>query len=332
MYIAVDAMGTDSFPTNDVAGGILAANESDDTIVFVGDKNQIEAEIAKHDTRNCKIEILHAPEHITMDDKPSEVLSSKPASSMHVALNAVKEGDVDAFVTMGNTGAAHAIATLKTIKRIKGVKRPVLTALFPVHDHRMIFMDVGANADAKAEWMQQFAVMGSVYAAKVLQYDRPRVALLSNGEEDTKGNALIKDTAALLKNTSLNFIGNIEPNELMSSKADVILMDGFVGNIVLKMFEATAKYMSSLIREELKSDLRSSIGGLLSRPAFGRIKQRVDTEVVGGAPLLGVNGVVIIGHGRTSAVGIKNAISQAHRAVKSDVIQAITESLGDLSK
>ncbi len=332
MYIAVDAMGTDTYPKNDIAGGILASKEFNDTIVFVGDETVIKSELSKHDISACKIEILHAPEHISMNDKPADVLNSKQSSSIHVGLGAVKNGDVEAFVTMGNTGAAHAVATLKTVKRIRGVKRPVLTAIFAVNDHPMIFLDVGANADSKAEWMQQFAVMGSIYAERVLKYQTPKVAMLSNGEEDTKGNALIKDTATLLNNTQLNFIGNIEPNDLMTSKADVILMDGFVGNIVLKMFEATSRYMANLIRDELRSDILSSIGGLLARPAFNRIRQKVDTSEIGGAPLLGVNGILIIGHGQNSPIGIKNAIRQAHTAVESGVIQAISTSLADLSK
>jgi len=332
MHIAVDAMGTDTYPVNDIAGGILAANEFKDTIVFVGDKNVIQAELDKHDTSNCKIEILHAAEHIDMDDKPSDVLNSKKHSSMHVALNAVKNGDVDAFVTMGNTGAAHAIATLKTVRRISGVKRPVLTALFPVYDHKMIFLDVGANADAKPEWMQQFAVMGSIYAERVLKYSSPKVALLSNGEEDTKGNNLIRDTASILNKTPVNFVGNIEPAELMTAKADVILMDGFVGNIVLKMFEATARYVGNLIRDEIQSGMVTSLGGLLARPAFNRIRQKVDTAEVGGAPLLGVNGVLIIGHGQNSAVGIKNAVKQAHTAVESGVIESIGDTIASLPK
>jgi len=330
MYIAVDAMGTDTYPKNDVAGGILAAKEFNDTIVFVGDEKLIQTELKKHNTSNCKIEILHAPQHISMDDKPSEVLNSKKTSSMHIALDAVKKGDIDAFVTMGNTGAAHAIATLKTVRRIKGIKRPVLTALFAVNEHKMIFLDVGANADAKADWMQQFAIMGSIYAERVLKYDKPKVALLSNGEEETKGNALIRDTATLLNRTSLNFVGNIEPSDLMTSKADVILMDGFVGNIVLKMFEATAQYVGNLIRAEIRGNLIQSIGGVLARPAFQRIRQKLDTSEIGGAPLLGVNGILIIGHGSNSPIGIKNAVKQAHTAVESKVIQAIENSLADL--
>jgi len=330
MHIAVDAMGTDTFPQNDIAGGILAAQELGDTIVFVGDETIIKNELDKHDISNCKIDIIHAPHHIAMDDKPTDVLNES-TSSIHIAMNAVKQGDVDAFVTMGNTGAVLSIATLKTLRRIPGVKRPVLSALFAVNNHRMIFLDVGANTDAKAEWMQQFAIMGSIYATRVFSYERPKVALLSNGEEDTKGNAAIRETAALLHQSNLNFIGNIEPVELMTSKADVIVMDGFVGNIVLKMFESTARYVTGLIREEFRNDIFSMLGGLLARPAFNRIRKKVDTSEVGGAPLLGVNGVVIIGHGGNSPVGIKNAIKQAHTAAQSHVIEVIQTDLSQLS-
>lgn len=323
MHIAVDAMGTDTFPQNDIAGGILAAQEFGDSIVFVGDEKIIKAELLKYDTSSLQIEILHAADYISMDDKPTDVLNSKTNSSMHIAMNAVKSGDADAFVTMGNTGAAHAIATLKTLRRIPGIKRPVLSALFAVNDHNMIFLDVGANTDAKSEWMRQFAIMGSIYAKRVLRYSDPRVALLSNGEEHTKGNIAIRETAAILETENLNFIGNIEPLELMTSKADVIVMDGFVGNIVLKMFEATARYVSELIRQEFRNDLSSMLGGLLARPAFNRIRKKVDTSEIGGAPLLGVNGIVIIGHGGNSPVGVKNAIKQARTAVEENVIDAI---------
>jgi phosphate acyltransferase len=329
MRIAVDAMGTDTFPQNDIAGGILAAQELGDTIVFVGDEHIIKRELNKHDISQHKIEILHAPNHISMDAKPTDVINQS-TSSLYVAMNAVKQGEVDAFVTMGNTGATLAIATLKTLRRIPRVKRPVLTALFAVNGHKKIFLDVGANTDAKAEWMQQFAVMGSIYAKRVLAYSEPRVALLSNGTEDTKGNIAIRETASLLSNSHVNFIGNIEPIELMTSKADVIVMDGFVGNIVLKMFEATGRYVAELIREELRNDVFSMLGGLLARPAFNRIREKLDTAEIGGAPLLGVNGVVIIGHGQNSPIGIKNAIKQAHTAVQANVIEAIKTDLSQI--
>jgi len=323
MRIALDAMGSDNHPVNDVAGGILAASEFGDTIVLVGDKTLIEAELKNHDIRNGKIEILHAPDCIAMDEKPADVIRSKPGSSIHVALNAVKNAEVDAFVTMGNTGAVHAIATLKTLRRIPGVRRPVLSALFSVNDHRMIFLDVGANTDVKPEWVLQFAIMGSIYAQRVLNYSQPRIALLANGAEDIKGNLLIREAADLLRRSGVNFVGNVEPVELMRSVADVIVMDGFVGNIVLKLFEATTYYFASLIRQEFRNDIFSTVGGALARPAFNRIRQRVDTSLIGGAPLLGVNGVVILGHGQNSPVGIKNAIQQARAAVEQKVIDAI---------
>ena len=331
MHIALDAMGTDSRPLSDIAGGVLAANEFGDTIVLVGDKRRIEPELKKHDIRAGRVEILHAPVDIAMDAKPADVIKAEASSSIHVALNAVKEGEVDAFVTMGNTGAVHAIATLKTLRRIPGVKRPVLSALFPVNNHRMIFLDVGANTDVKPEWVTQFAVMGSIYAQKVLSYPMPRIALLSNGAEDTKGNLLIREAADLLRRSKMNFVGNVEPVQLMTSVADVIVMDGFVGNIVLKMFEATAHYVATLIRQEFRNDALSMLGGALARPAFNRIRRQVDTSEIGGAPLLGVNGVVIIGHGQNSAIGIKNAIQQARRAVQEDVIGAIRSGIAQES-
>ncbi len=323
MRIALDAMGTDSRPLNDIAGGVLAANEFGDTIVLVGDQNLIEAELKNHSVSAGKVEILHAPRAIAMDAKPTDVLKADASSSIHVALGAVKNGDVDAFVTMGNTGAVHAIATLKTLRRIPGVRRPVLSALFPINNHRMIFLDVGANTDVKPEWVTQFAIMGSIYAQRVLNYPKPRIALLSNGEEDAKGNLLIREAADLLRRSKMNFVGNVEPVQLMTSVADVIVMDGFVGNIVLKMFEATAHYVATLMRQEFRRDAISMLGGALSRPAFNRIRRQVDTSEIGGAPLLGVNGVVIIGHGQNSAIGIKNAIRQARTAVQQNVIGAI---------
>lgn len=332
MRIALDAMGTDSRPINDIAGGVLAANEFGDTIVLVGDEARINRELQNHQVHVGAVEILHAPADIAMDEKPTDVLKASPTSSIYIALDAVKRGEVDAFVTMGNTGAVHAIATLKTLRRIPGVKRPVLSALFPINHHRMIFLDVGANADVRAEWVPQFAIMGSIYAQRVLDCPQPRIALLSNGAEDTKGNLLIRESAELLRHSGLNFVGNVEPVELMGTVADVIVMDGFVGNIVLKMFEATAHYMATLIRQEFRNDLLSSLGGALARPAFQRIRRRVDTSEIGGAPLLGVNGVVIIGHGQNSPIGIKNAIQQARTAVREDVIGAIRSGIAQQAK
>lgn len=327
MRIAIDAMGSDNYPVPDVGGGVLAARELKDTILLVGDAGLIKTELSKHDTRSLKLEIVPASQVVTMTDKPSSVGKSKPESSMHVGMNLVKDGLADAFVTMGNTGAAHAIATLYTLRRIPGVKRPALSGIYPVGNGYIILLDLGANADSKPEWLAQFAVMGKIYAQNALGLVEPRIALLSNGEEEGKGNQLIRDASALILRLSLNFIGNVEPKEIMQGKVDVIVSDGFVGNIFVKTFEASASYISHLIRDEVKQNVFSTLGALLARPAFQRVRKRTDTFEVGGAPLLGVNGVLIIGHGRSNAVAVKNAVRQASLAVKGQIIDSIRDGI-----
>lgn len=325
MRIVLDAMGSDHHPAPDVEGAVAAAREFSDTIILVGDPKRIETELAKHDTTGLALEVKPADEVIEMTDAPSVIARSKPNSSMHVGMNLVKTGEGDAFVTCGNTGAALAIATLRTLRRIPGVMRPALTTLLTIGAHRWILLDIGANADCKPEWLQQFAVMGSIYAERAMGHQTPRVALLSNGEEEGKGNMLIKDTAKLLAASPLNYIGNVETKEMLNGHADVVITDGFVGNIALKSMEAVGDTVFSLLKEELMSDTRSKLAGLLGRPAFKRIARQFDPFEVGGAPLLGVNGVVIIGHGRTNALGVKNAIRQARQAVAGQIIEAIQE-------
>ncbi len=327
MRIAIDAMGSDSYPVPDVGGGVLAAKELNHTILLVGDNDIIKNELSKHDTNGLKLEIVPAAQVVTMTDKPSTVGKSKPQSSMHVGMNLVKDGQADAFVTMGNTGAAHAIATLYTLRRIPGVKRPALSGIYPVNDGYIILLDLGANADSKPEWLAQFAIMGKIYAQNALGLAEPRIALLSNGEEEGKGNQLIKDASELIQRLPLNFVGNVEPKEIMQGKVDVIVSDGFVGNIFVKTFEASSSYISHLIRDELKKNVFSTLGALLARPAFQRVRKRTDTFEVGGAPLLGVNGVVIIGHGRSNAVAVKNAVRQASLAVKGRIIDSIRDGI-----
>ena len=323
MKIALDVMGTDNRPLPDIAGGLMAAQEYNDTILMVGDEKRIREELNNHSFDSTLIQIVSAEEEIGMDEKPSHVMKSKKNSSIHVGTQLVKDGLADAFVTMGNTGAAHAIATLNTLRRIPNVKRPALTGIYPIYGHNMIFVDVGANADVKPEWLQQFAIMGSIYAESVLKHVQPTVALLANGEEEGKGNQLTRDTYELLKQSPINFIGNIEPKDIMQGGCDVVVMDGFVGNIFVKMFEASITYFSGIIRDEVTADIPSKLGAVLTRPAFRRVRRRVDTFEVGGAPLLGVNGVVIIGHGRSNEIAVKNAINQARQAVNSQVIQII---------
>jgi glycerol-3-phosphate acyltransferase PlsX len=322
MKIAVDAMGSDTHPGPDVAGAIMAAREFGSEIILVGKKNVIEAELRKHDTAGLPLQIQHASQVIEMTDRPSEAIRSKKDSSMHVGTGLVRDGAADAFVSAGNTGGILAVATLQTLHRIEGVLRPALGVIFPTKEKPML-IDHGANADCKPEYLLQFGIMGSLYVERVRGIKRPRVALLSSGEEEGKGNLLIKDTIPLFANSDLNFIGNIEPKDFMRGHADVAVTDGFTGNLVMKTAEAVASYMTSLIRVELKSGVLSSIGGMLVRPALKRVAKRLDPHEVGGAPLLGVNGVVIVGHGRSNAFAVKQAIGQARKVVEQDIISAI---------
>ena len=332
MRIAVDAMGSDNQPGPDIAGAVMAAQAFGDTIILVGDRPTIEAELAKKSTADLSLDIVHAPEVVTMMDKPAEVVKGKPDSSLHIGMKLVRQGQADAFVTAGNTGAVLAIATLRNVGlgRFPGVKRPALGVVFPTKE-RPFLIDNGANADCKPEYLLQFGLMGSLYMERLLSVSRPRVGLIAIGEEEGKGNALIKEASPLLANSGLNYIGNIEPKEFMQGVVDVGVTDGFTGNILMKTAEATAKYMSDAIRVEARKNPLSILGGLLLRPAFKRIRSQLDPNEVGGALLLGVNGVVVIGHGRSNAYAIKQAIGQARRIVEKDVVGAIAVGLNGTS-
>ncbi len=327
MRIALDAMGSDTFPAPDVEGAVLAAREYGDTILLVGSPAQVEPELAKYQTSGLNLEVVPASEIVTMHDKPSVVGKAKPNSSMHVGMGLVRDGKADAFVTAGNTGAALSIATLYTLRRIPGVKRPALCGIVKIKDMAVILLDVGANADSKPEWLAQFALMGRIYAKSALGLENPAIAVLSNGEEEGKGNELVREASALIAALPLRFVGNIEPKDLLSGEADVVVSDGFVGNIMLKSLEATSRLVSNLIREELMAGTLTKVGGLLAKPAFDRVRRQTDPFEVGGAPLLGVNGVVIIGHGRSNARAIKNAIGQARKAVAGGLIGEIAAGL-----
>jgi glycerol-3-phosphate acyltransferase PlsX len=326
MRIAVDAMGSDAHPGPDVAGAVMAAREFGDEIILVGDEKQINAELGNHTVDGLSIVVCNASQVIEMTDKPSEVCRIKSDSSMHIGLNLVKTGDADAFVSAGNTGGILAVAMLYTLRRIRGVKRPALGVIFPLSNHPLL-IDNGANADVKPEYLFQFAVMGSLYVKRVRGVTNPRVAIISNGEEEGKGNQLIKESTSLFLDSKLNFIGNIEPKEFIQGKADVGVTDGFTGNIILKTAEAVASYMKDMIREEIQANPLTTIGGLLAKPAFSRVSKRLDPDEVGGAPLLGVNGVVIVGHGRTNAYAMKQAITQARLAFQRDIVGAIRDGL-----
>ena len=328
MQIAVDAMGTDARPSPDVQGAVQASATYKVPIILVGNQSAIETELRKHDVTDTMIEIVHADDEVLMDDKPTDILKSKAGSSMHVGMNLVKDGTADAFVTMGNTGAAHAIATLKTLRRIPGVKRPALSGIYPVKGNERVFVDVGANTDCKPDWLEQFARMGSGYAQAALNIKNPRVGLLANGEEEGKGDALVREVYQRLAATNLNFIGNVEPKQILDGHVDVVVMDGFVGNIFTKTFEAAFRFMGNTIRDELMADIPSKVGGVLVRPAMRRVRKRIDTgEVVGGAPLLGVDGLVFIGHGSANHIAVASCIRQAKRAIEGDTMAIIREQL-----
>lgn len=328
MRIAIDAMGSDNHPEPDVAGGVLAARTFGDAIILVGDPARIEAELSKHDTTGLSLTIRPAGQVIAMKDIPSVAAREKRDSSMHVGLRLVREGEADAFVSAGNTGAALATAMLRQtgLGRIPGVLRPALGVVFPIITRPML-IDNGANTDCKPEYLLQFGIMGSSYMEQVMDRPNPRVGLISNGEEEGKGNQLIKEAIPLLAASGLNYIGNIEPRDFVQGTVDVGVVDGFTGNVMMKTAEAVGSYMNSAIRRHVMGSLATKVGGLLSKPAFAGVKAEMDPDEVGGAPLLGVNGVVIIAHGRSNAYAMKQAIGQARRMVEKQLVQAIVEGI-----
>jgi glycerol-3-phosphate acyltransferase PlsX len=328
MRIVLDAMGSDSRPVNDVAGAVAAAREYGVTIVLVGPEAQIRTELGKHHTTGLQLEIVNATQVVEMEEHPANAVRDKKDASINVGLALLRNGKADAFASAGNTGAvmAGALVGAGRVGRIKGIERPALAAALPLEDIPVLVIDVGANTDCKPEYLRQFALMGSLYAARVLGVSRPRVALLANGEEDTKGDMLVQAAHALLKDEkNINFTGNIEPKDVLRHQADVVVCDGFVGNIMLKTAEGVASMISETIRVEIKAGALTRLGGLLARPAFNRTRKRLDPSEVGGAPLLGVDAVVIIGHGRSNATAVKNMIHAAMRAVTSDVLGAIRQ-------
>lgn len=326
MRIAVDAMGTDDHPAPELAAVVRAAEEWPEPVLLVGPRELLEKELAERGVPEDRVEVVHAPEVIQMTDKPADSARGKPRSSMAVAMELVKEGRADAFVTCGNTGGALANAIFR-LGRVRGVRRPALAAAFPVRGGRSIVLDIGANTDCKPEYLLQFAGLGAVYAERVLGVGRPKVALLSNGEEAGKGNDLVKESFDLIAASDLDFIGNVEPKEAYQGAADVVVTDGFIGNIFLKTSEAVASFLIDTIRSEIKSSPVASIGGLLARPAFRRVGEVLDPERYGAGTLLGVDGLVFIGHGRFGPDGVFSAIQVARQAASSELLDAMRETI-----
>jgi glycerol-3-phosphate acyltransferase PlsX len=327
VIVAVDAMGGDHAPAVVVDGAIAAIAEHDLTVALVGQRKQIEAELARHPAVDgSRLRIVEAPDFILMDDAPLAALRRKPQASIRVAANLVASGGADALFSAGHTGAAF-LAAHATLGMIDGVERPALAVTVPTPTGAAILLDAGANVECRPEHLEQFARLGSAYARVALGLERPRVGLLSIGEEAGKGNELIREAHARLVHAPIDFIGNLEAREFFTGRADVIVCDGFTGNIALKVGEGLVEAVEAMLREELGAELVSQLGALLTRRAFARFKRRVDYAASGGAPLLGVGGIVLVGHGRSSAKAIKNGIALAAKLAREGALAKLTTAL-----
>ncbi len=329
MRIVVDAMGGDHAPAIVVDGAVQAARDLGLEIVLVGQRPAMEAELAKHDWAGLPLTLRHASGVIAMDEhNPAAAVKAQRDSSMVVGMEIVKAHEGDAFVTAGHSGAALAAALFR-LGRIRGIRRPALSTIFPSQTPQghCFILDIGANVECKPEYLLQFAMMGSVYAERVLDVPYPRVAIVSNGEEEGKGNQLVQDTVPLLKASTLNFVGNAEGKDIPRGIADVVVTDGFTGNVIIKLSEGVSKLLMEIIKEEITSSNVSKVGGLLARPAFDAVRRRLDYREYGGAPLLGIDGVVIVGHGRSDAWAMRNAIRMAAQTVENGILDAIKQGL-----
>ena len=311
--IALDAMGGDNAPKAEVEGAIQAAKHHDVRVILVGREEQLKQELALHEGwQRLPVEIRHASEVITMEDSAAKAMRAKKDSSIRVANRLVRDGEAHGVVSAGNTGAA--MATAKTVQgMIPGVERPALASVLPTATigRYVVVVDVGANVDSSAKMLAQFAVMGEIYSRVIFHIAKPRIGLLSIGEEEHKGNELTHQATGLLKKLPLNFVGNVEGRDIYADRADVIVCDGFVGNVALKVSEGVVDLIRQMLRDSLQATIARKIGYALSRSAFAEFKKRVDYSEFGGAPLLGVKGVCIISHGRSTAKAIKNAIRMA---------------------
>lgn len=334
--IVVDAMGSDDYPNPDVAGATQAAREYDVEIILVGDETKIRPVLEAQKPGNLPIRVVHAPEILSMNDKGEDLAfkarHKDAKNSMAVGIDLVKHGEADAFVTAGNTGAGMVTALFR-LGRIRGVERPALAPIFPTATGSCVVLDIGANPDCEPLFLYQFGLMGSIYAEKVRGVTNPKVGLVSNGEEEGKGNHLVKEATKLFRDSNLNYYGNVEGKEVIGGKVDVAVTDGFVGNVMLKTSEAVAKLIVDKIKEAIKSGgPLALLGGLLVKPALSEIKKLLDPSDQGAAVLLGVNGLVFIGHGRSDAIAIKNAVRVAKNAVEANVLKAIKSAIEESIK
>ena len=330
MKIALDTMGGDHAPAAAVHAAVWAARDFKLTVQLVGQPKAIEAELAKHKTTGLDLPIIPASEVIEMHEHPATAVKNKKDASMVMAMGLLKTKDSDAFVSAGNSGGVLA-AALFGLGRIKGIKRPALSVIFPNDSPQgyCFLLDVGANTDVRPEFLLQFALMGHHYASQVLNIPNPRVGLLSTGEEEDKGNMLVQEVTPLLKASKLNFIGNIEGKDIPAGLADVVVTDGFTGNVFIKGAEGVASMIVKALEREIKARPLAVAGALLARPAFRALKAKLDYREYGGGPLLGVNGVVIIAHGRSDAYAIRNAIRVAKQAAEKNIVGVIEQGLNE---
>jgi glycerol-3-phosphate acyltransferase PlsX len=323
MRIAVDAMGGDHAPDQIVKGAAQAAVEYGVDISLVGLPHVVQPLLDSHP----RLQLVPCTQVIAMDEHPAQAVRNKPDSSISVCARICKEGRADGWTSAGNSGAVMA-AALFIQGRIRGVERPALGSIVPTQDGFAYFLDVGANVDSKPDYLAQFAVMGAIYAREMLGRAQPRVALLSNGEEEGKGDELVRETARRLRGTLPGFIGNVEPKDIFAARADVVVADGFVGNVAIKMAEATADFLFRSLRDEIPKTLSGKVGGALIRPRVRSIRDRIDWREFGGAPLLGIDGVAVVAHGRSDARAMKNAIRVTRDSIQNQLVAKIRAEVG----
>ncbi|MGI6168889.1 MAG: phosphate acyltransferase PlsX [Christensenellales bacterium] len=330
MKIAVDVFGGDHAPDAILQGCVDALNaESGFDLILFGDESRISNGLKDFSFDNSRVRVCHAPEVVEMHDSPTGAIKEKPQSSLVMGLRAVEQKEADVFVSAGSTGAVMAGATL-IVRRIRGIKRPALAPVLPTEKGGVLLIDCGANVDCKPVFLQQFGMMGSIYMNKVFGVDKPRVALINNGAEEGKGSALAQASYALLKEIPINFVGNVEGRDILSGDFDVVVADGFVGNVILKFMEGMAGSLFSVMKREFMTDTRSKLGAMLLGPAFRRLKKNMDYSEYGGALFLGIDGGIVKAHGSSNAKAIASTIRQAKRFSQMGVVEQIKQEISAL--
>jgi glycerol-3-phosphate acyltransferase PlsX len=330
MRIILDAMGGDNAPTEIVKGAVQAAKEYNCSITIVGDRGSIESILESEGVEKGRFEIVHTTEVITNNEVPTEAIRKKKDSSLVVGLELLKDGKGDAFISAGSTGALLA-GGIFIVKRIDGIDRPALSPVVPGKNNHFLLLDVGANAECKPQYLLQFAIMGNIYVKKVLHRENPSVAVVNIGSEEEKGSRFVKECIELIKTSNLNFKGSIEGREIPDGNIDVVVTDGFTGNVILKVFEGVSGTIFDILKQEIMATIKTKIGGLLLKPVFRKFKKQFDNTEHGGAVLLGLNAPVIKAHGSSNAKAVKNAIRQAINCIEGGVVESIKDEMAKMN-